>query len=406
MIHPSKTIIGEKSKRLVGKKVILGITSSAAIYRSIDLARELMRHGAEVYVVMTNEAVKLISPEMFKWATGNPVLVDLTGDIEHISYTYDDQKNTIMVIAPATANTMTKLSLGITDNALLTTALSAMGNEIPLIVVPAMHLSMWNSPQIKKTISKLKEMGVEIVEPYVIGDKAKYPPNAEIVEYIFRAFTPKNLSEKKVVVSAGATRIYIDDIRFISNPSSGKMGIAMALEAWLRGAEVTLILSKSASSVVVPRDINIVSFETYEEAKEALLKYTESCDVFIHAAAISDFKPVRKSEGKIKSEKSLELILEPTEKILELVAKKQKAMYVIAFKAEWRKTDDELAESAKEYIESGEANAVVANDVSRHIFGSDETDVILVYKDRDITKIRLTGLKREVAGRILDLLFR
>ena len=179
LIHPSKTIIGEKSKRLVGKKVILGITSSAAIYRSIDLARELMRHGAEVYVVMTNEAVKLISPEMFKWATGNLVLVDLTGDIEHISYTYDDQKNTIMVIAPATANTMTKLSLGIADNALLTTALSAMGNEIPLIVVPAMHLSMWNSPQIKKTISKLKEMGVEIVEPYVIGDKAKYPPNAE-----------------------------------------------------------------------------------------------------------------------------------------------------------------------------------------------------------------------------------
>lgn len=408
MFKVSKEIVGEKSRRLVNKKILLGVTSSAAIYKSIDLARELMRHGAEVRVIMSPEAKKLISPELFKWATGNDVVTELTGNVEHISLIYDDPDNTILVIAPATANTINKIAHGISDNALLTLILSGLGKEIPMIMVPAMHLSMWVSPATKKSINMLRDYGVEVVEPIIEKDKAKYPPIEEIRERVFRRVAPKILENKRVLVTAGATRVYIDNIRYISNPSSGKMGVSIAIEAWIRGADVTLILSKnSLHEYFIPRGIRVIYFETFDEAKNILLEEVTRADVLIHAAAISDFAPVIKYEGKIPSDKTISLELRPTEKLLELAAKTKKDCDVIAFKAEWNLSENELVSRALKYIDKGLAKAVVANDVSKKIFGSDRTEALLVYRKNGREEVvKLSGLKRDVAGKILDVLFK
>lgn len=408
MRHVSKEIIATKSTKLGGKKVLLGVTSSAALYKSIDLARELMRHGAEVHVIMSPTASKLISPELFKWATGNDVLVELTGDIEHIALTHQDPKNTILIIAPATANTIAKLSLGIADNALLTLALSAMGTNIPTIIVPAMHLSLWRSPQVQRAVRSLREMNVEILEPLISENKAKYPDVTEIVEYVFRIVASKILKGKRVLVTAGATRIYIDPIRFISNPSSGKMGVAMALEAWNRGAEVTLVMAGSAQhNYTIPRGITVKTFETYDDAREIILKEVRNVDIFIHVAAISDFAPIRKFDHKVASDKGFLLELRPTEKILELAREGNKDAYIIAFKAEWNVSKNDLVNKAASYIDKAVANAVVANDVSKGIFGADVTEVYLVYRSDTGLKVKeMKGNKRDVSGRILDELFR
>jgi len=406
MIHPSKFIIGEKSQRLKGKTILLGVTSSAAIYRSLDLTRELMRHGAEVHVIMSPEATKLISPELFAWASSNRVLTELSGEIEHIQLTQNPD-NKVLIIAPATANTITKISLGIADNALLTTALAAIGNRIPTIIVPAMHLSLWNNPNVQKAIRNLEELGITIIKPNIVKRKAKYPRIEDIVEHVFRITSPKNLIGKKVLVTAGSTRVYIDSIRFISNPSSGKMGVAMALEAWIRGADVTLLLAKHADhGYTIPQDIRVRYFETYDDIRDILIEEIAHHDIFIHAAAVSDYAPEKRPDKKIPSGKLLTLHLKPTEKLLDLARKANENAYVVAFKAEWKKTDEELIQKAQTYIEKETADAVVANDVSRGIFGSDETEVVLVYrKNSTIFTKKLIGNKRIVGSEILATLF-
>ncbi|MHA1590731.1 MAG: bifunctional phosphopantothenoylcysteine decarboxylase/phosphopantothenate--cysteine ligase CoaBC [Candidatus Njordarchaeales archaeon] len=401
--HPSKDIKNSKSTRLKGKEVILAVTSSAAIYKAIDLARELMRHGAEIYTVMSPEASKLISPKLFHWATGNPVLTELTGEIEHIKWTFNCS-NKLILVAPATANTISKIAMGIADNALLTVVLAGMGRGIPTIIVPAMHLSLWKSPQVVENIKKLREIGITIVEPLVKEGKAKFPSIEEIVEYVFKVFTRQNLRGKRVLVTGGGTRVYIDKIRFISNPSSGKMGIALALEAWLRGAETTLIISKDAvKRTIIPRGINVLTFETYDEAKELILKEIKYADIFLHAAAISDFRPDKTFDGKIESDRSLSLRLIPTEKIIKIARDINDNALFVAFKAEWNKTNDQLIMAGKEYLGQGMADIVIVNDVSKGIFGADYTEVILLARERGCDVIReMRGLKRDVAGWILD----
>ncbi len=364
-----------------------------------------MRHGADVKVIMSPKASELISPELFKWATGNPVLVELTGDIEHILLTDENPENIVFLIAPATANTITKLSQGIADNALLTTALAAFGRGIPIIVVPAMHLSLWDNPIVKEAVKKLRMHGIKFVEPIVAEGKAKYPDIGEIVEYVFNVVTPKTLRRKKIVVTAGGTRIYLDKIRFISNPSSGKMGVAMALEAWLRGASVKLVMAKHANpGYTIPRDIEVFTFETFDEAQEKILQCVEGSDILIHAAAVSDFKPTETINSKIESDTSEWIIkLIPTGKIIKRARELNPEMFILAFKAEWGLSDEELCKKTISYLKKGYANAAVANDVSKGIFGADNTEAILIYKKNNYFKnIKLSGSKRYVASKILD----
>lgn len=237
-------ITGTKSKQLADKKIVLCVTGSVAAIRSPDIARELMRHGAEVYAVMTPMAQKIIHPYTMEWATGNPVVTELTGQIEHVTLAGDTpERADLILIAPCTANTIGKVATGIDDTPVTTVLTTGIGAQIPVIIAPAMHHSMYEHSVVKENIRKLQSMGIDVMMPRVEEDKAKIPETEQIVQRVInRLVRAKDLQTKKILVTAGPTREYIDAFRYISNPSSGKMGVAIAEEAANRGAEVDLFL--------------------------------------------------------------------------------------------------------------------------------------------------------------------
>ena len=225
--HTSKEIIGAKSKELKDKKIILCITGSVAAIKSTEVARELMRRGADVYAVMTKAAQQIIHPDMVEWATGNPVVTELTGQIEHVKYAgQHSEKADLILVAPSTANTIGKVACGIDDTPVTTTLTTGIGADIPVIIAPAMHESMYNHPIVNENIETLRRIGIEVLMPRFEEGKAKIPGTEEIVQ---------------AVITAGPTRAYLDAFRYITNPSSGKMGVALAQNALARGAEVTII---------------------------------------------------------------------------------------------------------------------------------------------------------------------
>jgi phosphopantothenoylcysteine decarboxylase/phosphopantothenate--cysteine ligase len=230
-----EAIRGTYSNLLRGVKIALVVSSGVSLYKSIDVARLLIRHGADVYVFMTPKAARLVSPHLFWWATGNKPVVRLTGAAEHIEIC---GRADVLLVAPATANTLVKLSLGIADNAALTCALAA--SRARKVIVPAMNLAMWNTPQVQEAVRRLGKEAL-VVPPLVEEGKAKYPPPEDVVEYVIDATAPRDYDGKRVLVTAGPTREYLDDVKFITTPSSGLTGYYFAREAAARGAEVTLV---------------------------------------------------------------------------------------------------------------------------------------------------------------------
>jgi phosphopantothenoylcysteine decarboxylase/phosphopantothenate--cysteine ligase len=403
MPHPSKKIIGSMSNELAGKKVLLAVTGSVAIYKSLDLARNLMRMGAEVNVIMSKDAVKLISPEMFKWATGNDVYTKLTGYLEHVALAED---NDVMIIAPATANTMAKIANGISDTIVTATALNFIGMKKPLIVVPAMHLQMYISPQIKNVESKLRELGVEVIEPEIINDLAHYPEveylTYRLTSYILRG---KDLSEYKILVTAGPTREYLDTVRFISNPSSGTMGIAIANEAHFRGAKVKLVHGPLTSKLK-PYVKNTTYVETTEEMLNEVIKSIENekYNIVILAGAPADYKFKDTSSTKIDSHSEIPKVeLERTPKISEHI--KKYGIFLVGFSAETVNSDDELINKAKIKMQRHGFDLIIANNVKRRDIGfsSEYNEVIIVDKDENIIKLE-KNFKTIIARKILDII--
>jgi phosphopantothenoylcysteine decarboxylase/phosphopantothenate--cysteine ligase len=301
--HPSKDIIGAKGNELSGKSIILCVTGSVAAVKSPEIARELMRHGAEVYPVMTASAQKIINPNLLEWATGNSVITELTGKVEHVALAGDHQwKADLVLVAPATANTISKIACGIDDTPVTSVVSTAFGSDIPIIIVPAMHESMYKHPIIAENIEKLKSLGVEFVGPKIEEGKAKIADTEDIVNAVIRRLThPKDLLKKRILVTAGPTLEYIDPIRVITNKSSGKMGVAIAEEAFRRGADVTLIYGRGTASP--PVGIRVVNVETSEEMYNALVKElsSQNYDIVVACAAVADFTPERAFEHKVSS---------------------------------------------------------------------------------------------------------
>ncbi|AFH42828.1 bifunctional phosphopantothenoylcysteine decarboxylase/phosphopantothenate--cysteine ligase CoaBC [Fervidicoccus fontis] len=403
--HPSQKIIGEISKELEGKKIVLGVTSSVSAYKSIDLARTLMKNGAEVTVVMSSEATRFISPLMFEWATGNKVYYEkFGGETGHISLS---EEYDAMVIAPATANTITKLSFGIADSAVTLAALSFLGAKKPVMVVPAMHIQLYRAPQVQQAINKLKEYGVSLHEPILERDKAKFPDLNEL-EWHIESFLLRgnDMNGIKFLVTAGPTREFIDTVRFISNPSSGKMGIAIASEALYRGGKVSFIHGP-LSVEKIPSFHSTISVISTDEMLNSVISEMKMFDpdVIIMSAAPSDFKPIQTQTKKISSDKPLTLSLEPTPKILkEIVSRKKESSVVISFAADTVDSDEELIKKATEKIEKYRVDAVVANNVSRKDIGfsSDFNEVIIVKNDGEIEKIPRSE-KKIVARKLIDV---
>ncbi len=399
--HPSKKIIGEVSWELKNKSVLLGVTGSAAAYKSIDIARGLMRRGGEVYVVMSKEASKLIGPELLHWATGNEVFVErFSGEVGHISLS---EMCSSMVIAPATASTINKIAHGIADTAVTLAALSFIGAGKSLLIVPAMHIQLYNSPQLQRSLRLLEDMGVSILPPIREGDKAKFPLVEDVVgKTVSLTLRGEDLKNKRILVTAGPTREKLDEIRHLTNPSSGKMGLAIAREAWYRGGTVKLILGPTP--IKPPKQIEHISVETTEEMFEVFVEEAKSFspDIVVLAAAPLDYKFSKTFKGKIRSGSTIRVTLEPTPKIAEAARQVATNSVIIGFAAEIL-PKEELVRSAMAKMQRYDFNIIVANDVSRRDvgFASDYNEVIIIHRSGKILEVpKLT--KNEIARIIID----
>lgn len=394
-----KSIKGSKSNKLLGKSIVLGITGSIAAVESVKLARELMRHGAEVYAVMTSDAKKILHPYALEFATGNPVVDEITGKIEHVSYAGDhDRKCDLILIAPSTANTISKIAYGIDDTP-VTTVVSTGFGKIPIIIVPAMHSSMYKNPIILENIDKLKNHGVLFLAPKFEENKAKLPDIDEIVQAVIRKLYVKDFVGKKVLVTAGPTIEKIDDVRFITNNSSGLMGIKIAEEFDMRGADVTLVLGHTKLESYV----KTISVESFDEMHDAVMSNTDA-DIAVFTAATSDFHVDKPCSGKISSDSSTTINLIPNKKIVQEYSSNSKA-FVVGFKAEYGVPDDELLRRAYERLSSSNMNLIVANDVGKEKrgFQSETNEVFIIDKTKKVYHLSLEH-KEKISEKIVDII--
>jgi len=402
-VHPSKDIAGSEGSELDGKKIVLCITGSVAAYRAIDLARLLMRHGADVHAVMTEStAITLLHPEMMKWATGNDVVTKLTGNLEHVMLG-DYGASDLIIVYPATANTLGKMAAGIDDTPVTSVLSVALGSKIPIIIAPAMHEAMYDNKFIQQNLDKLM-MHVKFVEPNLEEGKAKVAEPDRVVGAAIAILANGPLAGKRMLVTAGSTVEHIDPIRVITNTSSGKMGIAIAQEAERMGATVMLVYGHGSAQ---PNG-RAVRVSTSEEMHRAIVSELSSkkYDIVIMAAAVADFTPAKKSDKKIDTRAGkIELSLVATKKIIDEVKKKSKAIYLVAFKADYNVPDSALIEKAhKKLLESG-ADMIVANDLGRKgsEAGSDKNQVFIVDKRKKVVHLPLES-KAALARKLLEII--
>ena len=407
-VHPSKDIVGTKGKELKDKRIVLCVTSSVAAVQCSEIARTLMRHGAEVFAVMSPMAQKIIHPYLMEWATGNAVVTELTGKIEHIALVGEHPKKAdLVLVAPATANTISKIACGIDDTTVTSVVSTAFGSKIPIVIVPAMHESMYNHPILTENIKKLKALGVEFVGPRIEEGKAKIAETKEIANAVMRKLAVKqDFSGLRVLVTAGPTVEHIDPIRVITNRSSGKMGVAIVEEALDRGAEVTIVYGLGRATP--PSETRVISVETTEQMREAVISELESkkYDVVIAVAAAADWTVKKPFSHKVSTHKlhSLDLKLKPTKKIIDHVKKVSPKTFLVAFRAEYKLSNKGLIESAYERLLEANADLIIVNDVGKKGagFGTETNEIFIVDREKKVVHIPL-ALKREVARRILDV---
>ena len=360
--HPSLDIVGSHGVELSGKKIVLCVAGSVAAYKAIELARLLMRHGANVTCVTSDAATKLVQPDYFKWATGNEVITKLTGELEHIRLADYNQAD-LIIVYPATANTLGKLANGIDDTPISTILTVGFGSKIPILMCPAMHVSMYDNPAVKNNVEFLKNK-IEFLIPQRIEGKAKVFEPEDVLEYVLRKFGFSSiLKNKKVLITAGPTIEYIDPIRVITNQSSGKTGVLLASELISSGAKVTLIYGPGIEKP--PKGAKIIKIFTSKEMFDAVKKeMSKNFDIVIMAAAVSDYTPVNHSKNKLKSNMNqIEITLKKTPKIIDQIKKIQKNVFLVGFKAETDISKKELIKVAKIKMNESAADMIVANDV-------------------------------------------
>lgn len=405
--HPSKDIIGIKGSELRGKHIVLCITGSVAAVECPEISRELMRRGAEVFAVMSPMAQKIIHPYLMEWATGNDVVSELTGRIEHVALVgeYSDKADLVLV-CPATANTISKIASGIDDTTVTSVVSTAFGSGVPIVIVPAMHESMYKHPILKENITRLKTLGVNFIGPRIEEGKAKISKTEEILDAVIRRLaTTRDFSGFKVLVTAGPTVEYIDPIRVITNRSSGRMGMALAEEAISRGGEVTIIYGLGVATP--PAKANVIPVQTTTQMYEAVFSELNSkkYDVVIAAAAAADWAVQKPFPVKVSTHKheTLDLTLKPTRKIIDSVKKASPKSFLVAFRAEYQLSDKDLIESGYRRLLEAKADLIVVNDTAKKGagFGAETNEVIIIDKRKKTTHVPLAH-KREVAKNILD----
>ncbi len=394
MTHPSMEIYCEKSETLLGKTIILGITGSIAAVECFATIRELIRNGAEVIPVMTEEAQKLVTSDALEFASGYKPITELTGLTEHITLLNGDDHADLVLIYPATANTISKIANGIDDTAVTSMVTVALGSDIPIAIAPAMHRAMYDNPAVSTNIEKLRSWDVEFIGPRIVDGRAKVASTDEIVANVKRILSDNPLAGKKVLIIGGRSEEPIDSMRLISNRSTGMMAVNLAEAAFERDADTELWMG--ACSVQLPGYIKTRRFNSVEDLAEMVKDIDH--DVVIVPAALSDFRVRDVRDGKITSSSELRLQLEPAPKILPMITARCKT--VLGFKAESGLTEDQLIERARSRLSEYGLYAVVANDIDSA--GKDEISVIMVREDFEDV---ITGSKKEIAGEILDQYF-
>ena len=410
--HPSLDIKGTLSKDLCGKKIVLCICGSVAAVRSSEIARLLMRHGADVYPVMSKAACGIIHPDLMHWATGNEAVTEITGKVEHVALAGNVKgRADLILVAPATANTDGKIACGIDDTPVTTFVTTGLGEGIPLVVVPAMHEPMYRHPFVKENIKKLADNGISVMMPRIEEGKAKIPENSCILEEVLKildaAEESKPLKGKKVLVTAGRTVEYIDPVRVISNNASGKMGVAVAEAALKAGAEVTLVAGKI--TVSPSSRIKVVDGETAEKMFRAVHSELseEKYDLFAAAAAVGDWQALNPSKEKVSTHNRdhLTIELKPTPKIIDSIREKYPDIFLLAFRALHDMSEKDLVENASWRMNKASADMIAVNDVSKAGAGfeSDTNEMILLSKEGLNIKIPMAS-KTEVAEKIIKVI--
>lgn len=360
--HPSLDIVASDGTELAGKKIVLCISGSVAAYKAIELARLLMRHGADVTCVASKAATDLIQPSYFKWATGNQVITKLTGDLEHIKVA-DYRQSDLIVVYPCTANTLGKLANGIDDTPISTVLSVGLGSKIPIVIALAMHQSMYENPAVVKNMEFLRKK-VEFVSPAFVEGKAKAAEPEEILDLVLDRFgSSPVLKKKSILITAGPTAEYIDPVRVITNLSSGKTGVLLAAEFVSAGSKVTLIYGPGTEAP--PKGARVIRVQTSAEMGKSLRKELKhKHDIVILAAAASDYTPERPSKTKLDSNlRRISLKLKRVPKMINDVKKIQGKTFLVGFKAEAGISKKELIERAREKIVQSHCDLVIANDI-------------------------------------------
>ncbi len=370
---------------LKGKTVLLGVSSSIAAYKMCNVARVLTKLGADVHVSMTANAQNFVHPLTFETLTQNKCLIDTFDrnfqySVEHVAIA---KKADVVMVAPATANIIGKIANGIADDMLTTTVMACTCKKI---IAPAMNHNMLHNPIVQDNIKKLRHFGCEIIEPIRgmlanrdIGD-GKLPDEETLVEYILREISfEKDLKDKKILVTAGATREKIDPVRFISNHSSGKMGFAIARAAMLRGAKVIVV--SAHTDIEPPMFVKVIKAESAEDMFNAVKENMHDADIIIKAAAVADYTPVTFSDSKIKkSESDMSITLKRTTDILKYISENRRSNQIICgFSME----TDNVIENSRKKLESKKCDMICANSlkISGAGFGTDTNIITMITKN-------------------------
>lgn len=390
---------------LNGKNILLCVTGGIAVYKAAALTSKLTQAGAFVRVILSEAAAEFVQPLTFQALSRHEVYVDTFDEKNPQKIAHIDLADwaDLIIVAPATANTIGKLANGIADNMVTTTLLAA---TCPIWIAPSMNVHMYEHPAVQKNMKTLRDYGYRFIEPgegylacgYVGKGRLEEPEKiVALVEQYFRSQTGI-LKGKKVVVTAGPTREKIDPVRFISNYSTGKMGYAIAEEAVLQGAEVTLI--SGPVSLAPPQGVTLISVESAEEMYEAVMKVFLQSDLVVKTAAVADYRPKQVSEHKVKKQPGEQVIeLERTKDILYELGRKKGHQVLVGFAAETINVE----EYAKKKLVEKNADMIVANNVKVEGagFGTD-TNIVTIYK-KDGTVIELPLMtKREMAKKILE----
>ena len=395
-MHPAEEIRGIKSDMLSKKRIVLCITGSIAAVETIKLARELIRHGSVVYPVMTLSATKILHPDAMWFATGNAPIIELTGATEHVSFCGSIEKPVdLVLISPCTANTISKIAHGIDDTSVTTFATTAIGSGIPIVIVPAMHKSMYDHKVVQKNIEVCRELGIKFIKPYIDKNQAKIADIDNIVSNVIRQIGKNDFKNKKILIIGGPAEERIDDVRFISNRSSGKTAVFLAKNAFFRGADVELWCGPVREPV--PNFIKKYKFESVIDVINILKeKKPSDFDIIIICAALSDYLP-KGHLGKISSvEKELKIELSQAPKVISLLRKIAPKSIIIGFKVD--KNKQSVIQNSTILLKSNKLDFVVGN--TTKAFDKDDSEIWIINKKEKI--FHKKGSKFELSDFILD----